>query len=250
MTSTKGEVHIAEIGSDEEMLMACNAENLTLYDNPFFKDVSNPNVYTNVTTNESACMYDWLADSGSTNHITNQWELYSSYEPMPEATVHGVGGKISQVTGQGTILLMAQYGMRKHTLRLENVNYIPSNKYNIFILGRWDSQGRRYEVSNGKLILFNHLDVPVLKGLKIASNIYKFKLTPINTNEINYTFLCQENKQTWETWYQHFGHVSYKGLKKLHDDKLLDSFTVDVNIPMPDCTSCIEAKQSVKPYVK
>ena len=25
---------------------------------------------------------------------------------------------------------------------------------------------------------------------------------------------------------------------------------VDVNTPMPDCTSCIEAKQSVKPYAK
>jgi len=191
-----------------------------------------------------------LVDSRSTNHITNRRELYSSYEPMPGATVHGVSGKISQVARQGTILLAAQYETCKHTLQLENVNYIPLNKYNIFALGRWDSQGRRYEVSKGKLILFNHLDVPVLKGLKIASNIYKFKLMPINTNEISYTFSSQENKQTWEIWHQHFGHVSYKGLKKLHNNKLLDGFTVDVNTPMPDCTSCIEAKQSVKPYAK
>jgi len=91
---------------------------------------------------------------------------------------------------------MAQYGMHKCTLQLENVNYIPSNKYNIFTLGRWDSQGRRYKVSKGELILFNCLDVPVLKGLKIASNIYKFELMPINTNEISYTFSSQENKQT------------------------------------------------------
>ena len=140
--------------------------------------------------------------------------------------------------------------MRKHTLRLENVNHIPSNKYNIFALGRWDSQGRRYEALKGKLTLFNCLDVPVLKGLKIASNIYKFKLTPINTNKINYTFLCQELKQTWETWHWHFGHVSYKGLKKIQEDKLVDGFTVNMNTLMPDCTSCIEAKQSVKPYAK
>ena len=99
MTSTKGEAHIAEIGSDEETLMACDAKNPTLYDNPFFKDVSDPNVYTNVATNESAHMYDWLADSGSTNHITNWQELYSSYEPTPGATVHRVSGKISQVAG-------------------------------------------------------------------------------------------------------------------------------------------------------
>jgi len=87
-----------------------------------------------------------------------------------------------------------------HTLQLENVNYIPTNKYNIFTLGRWDSQGRRYEVLKSKLILYNHLDVPVLK-VKIASNIYKFKLMLINTNETNYIFSCQELKQTWETWH-------------------------------------------------
>jgi len=250
ITSTKGEAHIAEIGSDKETLMACNAENPTLYNNPFFENISDPNVYTNVATNESTHMYDWLADSRSTNHITNRWELYSSYEPMLGATVHEVGGKISQVAGWGTILLTAQYGTCKRTLRLENINYIPSNKYNIFALGRWDSQGRRYEASKGELILFNRLDVPVLKGLKIASNIYKFKLTPINTNKISYTFLSQENKQTWEIWHWRFGHVSYKGLKRLHNNKLLDGFMVDVNTPMPDCTSCIEAKQSVKPYAK
>ena len=169
---------------------------------------------------------------------------------MPGATIHRVSGKILLVSGWGTILLTAQYGMCKRTLQLENINYIPTNKYNIFALGRWDSQGRRYEASKGELTLFNHLDVPVLKGLKIASNIYKFKLTPINTNEINYTFSCQELKQTWETWHQRFGHVSYKGLKKLQEDKLLNGFTVNVNTPMPDCTSCIKVKQLVKPYAK
>jgi len=70
-TSTKGEAHIMEIGSDEEALMACNAEIPTLYDNPFYKDISDLNVYTNIATNESACMYDWLADTRLTNHITN-----------------------------------------------------------------------------------------------------------------------------------------------------------------------------------
>ena len=72
----------------------------------------------------------------------------------------------------------------------------------------------------------------------------------INTNETNYIFSCQELKQTWETWHWHFGHVSYKGLKKFQDDKLLDGFMVDINTLMPDCTSFIKAKQSVKPYAK
>ena len=41
--------------------------------------------------------------------------------------------------------------------------------------------------------------------------------------------------------------VSYKGLKKLHEEQLLDGFTVNPNTLTPDCTSCTKAKQSVKP---
>jgi hypothetical protein len=39
-------------------------------------------------------------------------------------------------------------------------------------------------------------------------------------------------------------------LKKLYDDKLLDGFTVDTDMAMPDCESCTEVKQSVKPFPK
>jgi hypothetical protein len=237
----------SSIDSDAETLTAIEV------DDPFFDNINDYNVqYESFAANESARMYDWLADTGSTNHISNWRKLFSSYEPTLEATVHGVGGKITQVAGRGTINLIATYGTRKHTLCLENVNHIPSNKYNIFALGRWDSQGRRYQASNGELNLFDCRDVPVLKGHKIRTNIYKFQLTPYDTlnitNDKSYTFSCKEAKQTWETWHRRFGHVSYKGLKKLYEERLLDSFTVETNTPTPDCISCTEAKQSVKPF--
>ena len=56
VTSTKGEAHIVEIGSDEETLMACDAENPTLFDNPFIKDVTDLNVYS-ASKNRSNVLY-------------------------------------------------------------------------------------------------------------------------------------------------------------------------------------------------
>ena len=109
----------------------------------------------NSTVNEASRMYDWLADSGSTHHITNRRELFSSYEPVPQAIVHGVSGKIIQVIGRGTILLTAQYGTQTHILRLENINFIPTTKFNIFALGRWDDKGRQYQATKGTLTLYN-----------------------------------------------------------------------------------------------
>ena len=85
-----------------------------------------------------------------------------------------VGGMRSQVLGRGTITLIAKYGMYMHTLNLENVNYIPLNKHNIFALGRWDNNRRKYQASGSKLTLMNRQGIPVLKGPKITSNIYKF----------------------------------------------------------------------------
>jgi hypothetical protein len=249
----KKQLNIAEIGSDEETLAAVRNEDPMMNDDPLINNLYDYNVrFANVATNTDDHLYDWLADTGSTNHITYRCELFSTYEPTLGVTVHGVGGKITQVAGHGTVILTTQYGMRKHTLRLEKVNHIPNNKYNIFALGRWDSQGRRYQASNGELTLYNRNNIPILQGCKIASNIYKFILAPADasteTNHQIYTFSCNKTKQSWETWHRRFGHVSYKGLCQLHDKQLLDGFTVDTKTTTPDCTSCTEAKQSRKPF--
>ena len=86
-------------------------------------------------------MYVWLADSALTNHIVCWYKLFSLYEQTLDATIHGVGGKIIQVEGHRTVSLKAQCGVYICILHLQNVKYIPLNKYNIFTLGRWDSQG-------------------------------------------------------------------------------------------------------------
>ena len=64
--------------------------------------------------------------------------LFITFKPTLEATILRVGGKISSIEGQGTVPLTACNGVCKCTIKLEQVNYIPSNKYNIFALGLWD----------------------------------------------------------------------------------------------------------------
>jgi hypothetical protein len=234
----------------EEVWTAMNTEE-NMYDHS--DSVGDDDLYlAQLAANENARMYDWLADSGSTNHITNRRELFTTYEATPDATVYGVGGKNINVVGRGTIHLTAQYGTRTRTLRLDGVNFIPSNKYNILALGRWDTQGRRYQASDGTLTLYDRKNVPILSGNKVASHLYKFRLLPANddkiTNSSDYAFTCHENLQTWETWHRRFGHVSYDGLKKLHSKHLLLGFTVDPKTPTPDCIACTQAKQTRKPF--
>lgn len=101
--------------------------------------IDNINMFLAFTdqSNINVPVYDWLADSTSMHHISNYHKLFHTFELTPEATVHGVGGKISQIMGRGSISLNAQYGLQQQTLNLNNVNYILSNKYNILALRRW-----------------------------------------------------------------------------------------------------------------
>ena len=152
-TSTKKEANIAQneanaadVDTDEEILAAIGSEEDMSVDkeDPFYDNISQYNMHF-VDMNENSHMYNWLADSGATRHIFNAHDLFITYEPMPNAVIHGIGDKVIQVQGRGKIILTTQYGTRKRTLCLEQVNYIPNNKYNILALGRWTSNGRTYK---------------------------------------------------------------------------------------------------------
>ena len=64
------------------------------------------------------------------------------------------------------------------------------------------------------------------------------------------TFVANEPAQSWETWHRRFGHISYNGLQKLYDLKLVNGFNIDTRTPKPDCIACTEAKQHMEPFNK
>ena len=70
-------------------------------------------------------------------------------------------------------------------------------------------------------------------------------ITTKSTTVMPQTYLTSEPAQSWETWHKQFGHISYSGLQKLIDLKLVNGFNVDTLTPKPDCIPCMEAKQTV-----
>ena len=105
----QNEAHIAHADTDEEVLMVVDHNEKLNLEDPYMHFASDVN-------EDLSRMYLWLADSGATHHITSRRDLFSTYEYTPGATVHGVGGKIIQVQGRGTVKLTAQNGTRKRTL--------------------------------------------------------------------------------------------------------------------------------------
>ncbi|KIJ89507.1 hypothetical protein K443DRAFT_117888, partial [Laccaria amethystina LaAM-08-1] len=134
---------------------------------------------------ERLSLYDWVADTGTTSHITNRRDAFITYQAL--------GGKI--VSG--------------YLLRLENTLYIPSNPNNLFSLGRWDTSGGRYTGGGGTITLITKDGKSIARCKKISNNLYRMKLTirkpgSSTTKSMTVTpqtYLTSEPAQSWETWH-------------------------------------------------
>ena len=135
---------------------------------------------------------------------------------------------------------------------------MPRTWNNLISLGQWDAAGGCYVRGEGTITRITQNGQHIAQGTKINNNLYKMKLSiqkhhtsPSKSHTVMpLTFVGCEPALSWEMWHQHFGHVSYSGLQKLLDKKLVDGFHVDKHILTPNCVACTEAKQHVEPFPK
>lgn len=74
---------------------------------------------------EHLVLYNWLADTATTLHITHQREAFTSYTPLGKGSVTGVGGSQAAIAGQGTVELVSTCNGQKFNLLLQNVLHVP-----------------------------------------------------------------------------------------------------------------------------
>ena len=216
------------ISDDEETVVGDADVSRIVFDESEIGQYSSFDDYDGIN-DERVLYYDWLADSVTTSHICNRREAFVHYQPANGKTVAGVGNLKAPIGGQGTVELRSKYGEKTYKLQLENIMYIPSNKKNLLSLGQWDQNGQTYIGGGGKLTLKDTNGVPVATGIKIHNNLYKMSVTNDTTDTDNLeatTFAATGSKPSWETWHHHFGHISYDGLQKLLQKKLVEGFEV------------------------
>ena len=102
---------------------------------------------------ECLVLYDWLADTATTSHISHQHEAFTSYIPLGMGSVTGVGGNQATVAGQGTVELVSTCNGQKFNLLLQNVLHVPRTQNNLISFGQWDAVGGHYVGGRGRITL-------------------------------------------------------------------------------------------------
>src|SRR5258707_3276866 len=196
----------ANITKMEEETIQTVGEKTFSYDNDDLINSSNLDVNMAEMNVSADSNYDWLADSGSTLHITNNKELYHTYTSK-QHIIKGIGGKQMHVEGHGDIILQAHHNTKITDLKLKDVLYVPTNKHNLFALGKWDTNGQMYQGHDGKLTLFNKERKIIAIRTKLTQNLYKFSFEVIKQEYISQSIyaLSSQPAQGWEVWHKCYG---------------------------------------------
>jgi hypothetical protein len=105
-------------------------------------------VFADLGSGEQQDRGRWVLDTGTTNHMTGSKEIFAELDTQIYNTVMFGDGSITNIEGQGTIILTCKNG-EHHALT--RVSYIPRPKASILSIGQLDETGCHVDINYGIL---------------------------------------------------------------------------------------------------
>ncbi|KAE8710333.1 putative GDSL-like Lipase/Acylhydrolase superfamily protein [Hibiscus syriacus] len=161
--------------------------------------------------------------------MTSRREWFHHYEPVSGGSVYSCNDHALEIVGVRTIKLK----MYDETIKIvRDVRYVKGLKKNLLSYGLLDNNASKIETRKGIMKVFRGVLV-VLKGEKIAANLYMLKGETLLEAEASVASCSSDSAMLW---HQKLGHMSEQGMKVIMEQKLLPSLT---NVSLPLCEHCI-----------
>ena len=194
---------------------------------------------SNSTCFTSRRSQDWFADSGATQHMTDQRKFFKSFSPVEANTwfVKGIGGAQLAVHGYGSIEFTALVDGTKRTALIETVLYVPDLGVNLLSIAAITEVGVTVHFIKSH-VSFNKNDSIVMVGERIGRTLYHLAITV----DPPYDWACFTTPAppSIDVWHQRLAHTSVKKIRKMAslemvDGLILPNHDVSVNQPCPGC---------------
>lgn len=189
----------------------------------------------------------FLLDSGATDHIVNQENLFSEICHLPTPIEIGVAKNNTTVVAskKGTIDVISNLGFKG---KLEDVLLIPEVPHNLISVSRLQERGM-VVIFDERGVEIKKENVTIATGKPINGLIsILFKVTKNHGKNIN---LVNTNK--YQIWHERLGHPSNQLFLKLKNFEMIQDVNHIVNVtPEKDalCEACIFGKQVKLPFSK
>ena len=150
---------------------------------------------------------NWYLDSGTTSHITNDWNAFTEFMATSATPVLGIGN-LAMTLGYSTISVKFKVNNKFIAHKLQHMLYIPEAPDCLLSASRFDETGGKVIIQKGKCSLEDKNGNTVGHGI-LRRQLYLMDAETVYLAKANF---ASAMKKTWDHWHQKFGHISQKSL--------------------------------------
>ena len=186
----------------------------------------------------------FFADSGATQHMSDQKNLFENFTQVQPGTwsIAGIGDTHLQVLGKGHIRATITLNGETTTKLIEDVLYVPGLGTNLFSIGAATNSGLEARFSDDQ-VFFHRGPHLVLTGRRTGNTLYHLDLKPqiARKKTTCHVDLAQQAglRASLVVWNQRLGHMNHQTILKMISQDLISGLHLtNEKIPKTLCTAC------------
>lgn len=188
--------------------------------------------------NEQQLCYQWIVDSGASEHMSFERNLFNSYNELSNKNVIIGDGRKLKAVGEGQITLKVYNGHDFIQSTLNKVLYVPDLKMNLFSVTNAVNKGYVMKIDNNKCDFIKDNKV-----CAVATRSGKFYIMNIKYDDTVNTNAMASVGCNLKDWHERLVHQNVDRVKcilKKNNIECLDSNDT--------CIACVEGKQHRLPF--
>lgn len=186
----------------------------------------------------------WYADSGATQHQTDQQSSLTNFIAVEPGTwmVSGIGETCLSVHGQGDVQVEARVNGSFRSVTFEKVLYVPGLVINLFSIGAATELGAKAVFVNNSVKITQN-NILIMEGHRAGRTLYLLDIL-LKTKTQDVISNLAKQKFSLLLWHQRLGHVNYETIQKMAEKESVDGLNLEKysEIPKEPCTGCIYGK--------
>lgn len=180
----------------------------------------------------------WFLDSGCSNHMSGDKELFSNVDMEFKHSVKLGNNKRMEVSGKGSVKLV----LNGSAYIISNVYYVPELRNNLLSLGQLQEKELTIIIRRGTCKIFHDE-----KGLIAESRMSSNRMFVVFDQTKDDTFRHQQCLQTTaedipRLWHERYGHLNHRGMKTLQRKGMVRGLP-EFEAQNFTCSECLVGKQ-------
>lgn len=187
-------------------------------------------------------MTDWFADSGATQHMTDQLSTLVNFSSVESETwtVAGIGNTQLTVQGRGDVEVLSIVNGKTRVGVFKGVLYVPGLGTNLFSIGSATEAGAEVYFIDEK-VSFTRQGVVEMEGQRAGSTLYHLNVVAKQHNSHPAVGFSVKTTTPLSIWHQRLGHLNCKTVLKMITLGLVNGLDQvnDDSSPNTPCQGCI-----------